>query len=184
MLPKMNFQKLIDSINNGLVYDIDGVRLVQLIDCFSNENLETIESIYSTEPEHKNTQWTMNKKDWPFDIQQDNEYYRSLLDAVNKKLNKNFDHYVGRVWQEENNHYMDPHVDNDMVCGSMQIYLPSTAGENTGTIFFGNNVTLQFKFKPNTGYLCSDPTKILHSTGLPVNFNEYRRSAYFIFRDV
>lgn len=184
MLPKMNFQKLIDSINNGLIYDIDGVRLVQLLDCFSIEDLETIESIYSTEPEHKNTHWTTNKKDWPFDIHQDDEFYKNLLDAVNTKLNKNFDHYVGRVWQEENNHYMDPHVDNDMVCGSMQIYLPSSAGENTGTIFFGNNLTLQFKFKPNTGYICSDPTKILHSTGLPVNFSEYRRSAYFIFRDV
>lgn len=180
----MNFQKLIDSINNGLIYDIDGVRLVQLLDCFSIEDLETIESIYRTEPEHKNTHWTTNKKDWPFDIHQDDEFYKNLLDAVNTKLNKNFDHYVGRVWQEENNHYMDPHVDNDMVCGSMQIYLPSSAGENTGTIFFGNNLTLQFKFKPNTGYICSDPTKILHSTGLPVNFSEYRRSAYFIFRDV
>jgi hypothetical protein len=180
----MNFQKLIDSINNGLIYDIDGVRLVQLLDCFSIEDLETIESIYRTEPEHKNTHWTTNKKDWPFDIHQDDKFYKNLLDAVNTKLNKNFDHYVGRVWQEENNPYMDPHVDNDMVCGSMQIYLPSSAGENTGTIFFGNNLTLQFKFKPNTGYICSDPTKILHSTGLPVNFSEYRRSAYFIFRDV
>lgn len=181
----MNFQNLISSVANGTVYDIDGVKLVQLCDCFSEDELYEFNQLYSlSPPEHVVTAYTMNKKDWPFDIDKSSQEYIKLLETVNTKLGTCFDHYVGRFWQEEAEHHMDKHVDNDMVCGSMQIYLPSTAAENTGTMFFGENLTVQFKFKPNTGYLCSDPTKIYHSTGVAVKNGEYRRSAYFIFRNV
>ncbi len=181
---KMNFQQLIQSIKNAHVLDIDGVRNIHLVDCFSNDELEFLDSVYNTPPEFIGLQWHMNKKEWPLDLDNTSDSYKELLSVVNQKLNTNFDHYVTRLWEEGVGHYMAPHTDNDMVCGSMQLYLPSTAAENTGTVFYGNGLTLQFKFQPNTGYACADPTRIEHSTGVPVSFNENRRSIYFIFRNL
>lgn len=178
----MKFQQLIQSIKNAQILDIDGVRTVQLVDCFSNDELDLFEHIYNTNPEHVTSQWHMNKKEWPFDLDKTTTFYAELLKTVNEKLGTNFDHYVTRLWEEGAGHYMAPHIDNDMVSGSMQIYLPSTAAENTGTVFYGSRVTLQFKFKPNSGYACANPRKVEHSTGVPVSFNENRRSIYFIFR--
>jgi hypothetical protein len=181
----MNFQNLIKSIENGTVYDIDGVRLVHLTNCFNKDDVSYLTHSYTVGvPEVTRNQWSSNKKEWPFALDSDSDDYKNLLIAVNKKLSTNFDHYVARTWQEEDGHYMAPHIDNDMVSGSMQIYLPSTAAENTGTTFFGKNLTMQFKFIQNTGYLCSNPRRISHGTGVPVNFNEFRRSIYFIFRNL
>ncbi len=180
----MNFLSLTKSVFEGTLFVVDGVKLVRLTNCFSDEDLNNINKVYDTDPEHVVTSYSMNKKDWPFELDKSSAEYQLFLDAVNAKLGTNFDHYVGRIWQEEAGHHMGMHVDNDMVCGSMQIYLPSTADENTGTVFYNKgDPTLQFKFKPNTGYLCADPRKIFHSTGDPVAENKFRRSAYFIFRN-
>lgn len=181
----MKFQNLANSIVNGTVFVIDGVKIVQLDDCFTDDELDIIREIYTSDPEHVVNNYSMNKKDWPFDIDRASAGYTQLLNAVNTTLGTLFDHYVGRIWQEESGHHMGKHIDNNMVSGSMQIYLPSSANENTGTVFYkDDDPTLQFKFKPNTGYLCADPGKIIHSTGDPVSKNTFRRSAYFIFRNV
>ena len=180
----MIFHQLIQSVRNAHVLDIDGVQTLHLVDCFSADELELFNSVYRTKPEVVGLQWHMNKKEWPFDLDKTFVAYTELLDTINQKLGTAFDHYVTRLWEEGAGHYMAPHTDNDMVCGSMQIYLPSNAAENTGTTFYGTGLTLQFKFKPNTGYACADPTKVEHSTGVPVSYNEYRRSIYFIFRNL
>jgi hypothetical protein len=85
-------------------------------------------------------------------------------------------------WLDEAGFYMAPHLDNDGVKVSMQIYLNNN-DPKLGTVFYNQDKTVRYRpeYKVNTGYLMINNPHQLHGMGVPVPQGTYRISSYTWF---
>ena len=77
---------------------------------------------------------------------------------------------------------MTPHLDNDGVSASMQIYL-NVNESSLGTVFYNpdNSVRYQSPYTINAGYIMLNGPQQTHGMGNPVPADSYRISSYTWF---
>jgi hypothetical protein len=108
-----------------------------------------------------------------------------LLDDIWGMINElNFVKYGFRfrtvtIWKDSAGYMISPHVDNNRVVGSMQIYL-NNAPRDLGTWFEDTEVP----FVKNTGYIMNNKNKPLHGMKCPVPNNVTRYSLYAWFDSI
>lgn len=102
-----------------------------------------------------------------------------LLDSIWEMVNElDFSNYGFKfrtvtIWKDSAGYMIPPHVDNDRVVGSMQIYL-NNVPSNLGTWF----EDIEIPFVKNTGYIMNNKNKPLHGMKQPVPNNVTRYSLY------
>ena len=93
-----------------------------------------------------------------------------------------------RIWWDEPNFYMKPHIDGDVSDvrtshvnpqAAMQIYLSKAQGQ-PGTTFYHTDDTERYDFlyKPNTGYLMRNHLQQSHGT--KENTTEHKRLSIYV----
>lgn len=82
-------------------------------------------------------------------------------------------------WLDEPGFYMGPHLDNDGVQISMQIYLNDNIKE-LGTVFYNTDNTIRHRleYTVNTGYIMINGPEQYHAMMTPVPKDSYRISSY------
>ena len=143
--------------------------------------------------DHLQTDW--RKEDWQ------DEYPRRRLiyapDSIYAQLENCLKAYLQSIskiigidimacdtgfWLDLPRFCMTPHLDNDGVRASMQVYL-NVNESNLGTVFYNpdNSVRYQSPYTPNTGYIMVNGPQQTHGMNNPVPDNSYRISSYTWF---
>jgi len=176
------YDQLIDSIISARKIKCGDHTVYHLFNCFTEQELKTFEEPYT----HAGTPVPMQEHkprlqfpDGPF-VHGFNQ--SKLLETFNAEFNKSCKEVMPIFWEDREGYKIDRHIDNDAVPSAIQIYLPSNASSTSGTRFLdeSTNTEVVIPFKPNTGYICPESTKILHESGDPVGKGLTRRSLYII----
>jgi len=152
---------------------------------------ELIEQFVSTD--HLSAAW--KKEDWqehyprrrlmhePGSIyERMNSYVNSQLAAVAEAISMELIYSETGFWLDEPGFRMLPHIDNEGVAVSLQIYLNQN-NNDLGTIFYNPDKTVRhcFEYKLNTGYLMINGPAQLHGMGVAIPEGTYRISSYSWF---
>lgn len=106
-------------------------------------------------------------------------YVKSMLDNIAGSINCPLLACDTGFWLDEPLFSMDPHLDNDGVQVSMQLYLNDN-DINLGTVFYNIDKSIRYKaeYRVNTGYIMINGPSQVHGMGIPVPENTYRISSY------
>ena len=176
----LRFKKLIESIENHNEI-CDGVSMLQ--NCFDEDELKYLEELFETKTFNLiELQKHLPRKSYQIDPHNDCKPsdYGIFLDYLKSYFTKEFEEFCAILWEDGEGYKLDKHIDNERVPFALQIYLPSSANQDTGTKFYIGDEVHQVPFKSNVGYLCTKPTEYYHSSGKSVGRGEVRRSIYFI----
>jgi hypothetical protein len=143
--------------------------------------------------DHLQSQW--RKEDWQHQyprrrlVYTENSIYAQLENCVKAHL-QNIAKSIGfdiaacdtGFWLDLPGFCMSPHLDNDGVRASMQIYL-NVNESSLGTVFYNpdNSVRYQSSYTPNTGYIMINGPQQTHGMNNPVPADSYRISSYTWF---
>jgi len=100
---------------------------------------------------------------------------KSITNALQEKFSTKLQFSSVDYWIDGKNYFLPPHVDNDSIKLSLQIYLGE---EHPGTVLYDNNKPFKiFNFKNNCGYAMLLNNKTFHGLEYPVK-QHGRRSIY------
>ena len=163
-------------------------------------DLFQVDSIYSQELlaefaaiDHLQTEW--RREDWQDQyprrrlIYSVDSIYAQLENCVKAHL-QSISKIIGidivacdtGFWLDLPDFCMSPHLDNEGVSASMQMYL-NVNDISLGTAFYNpdNSVRYQSPYIVNTGYIMINGPEQTHGMGCPVPFDSYRISSYTWF---
>lgn len=163
-------------------------------------DLFQVDRIYSQEllaefaaTDHLQTDW--RKEDWqdqyprrrliyaPYSIYAQLENcLKVYLQSISKIIGIDIMACGTGFWLDLPGFCMTPHLDNDRVSASMQVYL-NVNESNLGTVFYNpdNSVRYQSPYTINTGYIMVNGPEQTHGMSNPVPDNSYRISSYTWF---
>jgi len=166
----------------------------------SQHNLFAVSDFYPTDLldkflsiEHLRTDYTREdmQSDWPRrkliatpgTIYNDIEMYvKTKIDEIGAEIGASFCACDTAFWVDNTGFWMEPHLDNEGVTVSMQIYLNDNKQE-LGTVFYNpdNSVRYSLPYTVNTGYIMINGPTQVHGMEVPVPQDTYRISSYTWF---
>jgi len=100
---------------------------------------------------------------------------RNITDALQEKFSTALQFSSVDYWIDNKDYFLSPHVDNDCIKLSLQIYL---GDDQPGTVLYDNNKPFKtFDFKNDCGYAMLMNDKTFHGLEYPVK-QHGRRSIY------
>jgi len=100
---------------------------------------------------------------------------KNIIDALQEKFSTALQFSSVDYWIDNKDYFLSPHVDNDSIRLSLQIYL---GDDQPGTVLYDNNKPFKtFDFKNDCGYAMLMNDKTFHGLEYPVKQNS-RRSIY------
>ena len=100
---------------------------------------------------------------------------KSITNALQEKFSTELQFSSVDYWIDSKNYFLPPHVDNDSIKLSLQIYLGE---EHPGTVLYNNNEPFKtFDFKNDCGYAMLLNDKTFHGLEYPVKQHD-RKSIY------
>ena len=100
---------------------------------------------------------------------------KNITNALQEKFSTKLQFSSVDYWIDNKDYFLSPHVDNDSIKLSLQIYLGE---EQPGTVLFNNSEAFKtFQFKNNSGYAMLLNDKTFHGLEYPVK-HDGRRSIY------
>lgn len=111
------------------------------------------------------------------------QYTRDHISTISEAIGADLANSVTGFWLDEAGFSMTPHLDNENVEISMQIYMNENDAELGTTFFESNKRTPRFRplYKPNTGYIMINGPDQYHGCAKKVPVNTYRISTYTWF---
>lgn len=166
----------------------DVLNLFQVSDIYPQELLAEFTAI-----DHLQTDW--RKEDWQHQYPRRRLIYaadsiytqlencvKAHLQTIGKFVDVDMVACDTGFWLDLPGFCMNPHLDNDGVRASMQVYL-NTNQSSLGTVFYNpdNSVRYQSQYAPNTGYIMINGPQQTHGMNNPVPADSYRISSYTWF---
>lgn len=111
-----------------------------------------------------------------------NKHVNSVLETIADITKINYMCADTGFWLDESGFSMAPHVDNEVVFASMQIFL-NINRLDLGTTFYNMDKSVRFKpeYRLNNGYIMINNNSQLHGMSIPVPENSYRICSYTWF---